>query len=101
MSDKRAVFAASGSLKSATPRRLARRSTSGRKIDAQASFSPLLTLNYSTTRRPGEDFIKIARVVIAVVQSQRTQEREGENTKEGTRVKEKHIPLKFTHRGIP
>jgi len=60
------------------------------KIQCASVVFPLLTLNYSTTRRPGEDFIKIARVVIAVVQSQRTRGRGA------TGKKEKERPLKFT-----
>lgn len=55
---------------------------------------PLLTLNYSTTRRPGEDFIKIARVVIAVVQSQRTG---GRKANGGERERE---TLKFAPRSL-
>lgn len=74
--------------------------TLDRKIDAQASLSPLLTLNYSTTRRPGEDFIKIARIVIAVVQSQRTGEREGEKERAdgGERERPGTGPTTFTQR---
>lgn len=64
------------------------------KILGASVIFPLLTLNYSTTRRPGEeDFIKIARIVIAVVQSQRTRGREAAGEKEKDRS------LKFTYPG--
>lgn len=64
----------------------------GQKFEAQASFSPLLTLNYSTTRRPGEDFIKIARIVIASGSEPTGKRKRGQKEREIERER----PLKFT-----